>query len=274
MGQASHLYELWGEIAHWSGAWALLFWMLSGPYYRAASHKNGLWIKSYYLPCKSLPAYYFHINTLPVARTRDLHLACFGTFVTFLLCPCRFLLRHPAWRCATWRCLSPSSTTVTMMSSNGCGTSAALESMKPAAKVVPPPCQAANSPLPLPSILLRFFFSPPPFPSSSSSSHNPYHFSLTPSHLSLTRCWRLKFTLSKKKKSKYVIMHRYMQNVNHCIVYISLWWVNMNQPVSERKRRVMRECPGERTRGLKGPPPSFPPCCVYSVLLFHYLLNT
>lgn len=135
-------------------------WKSSGPYYRAASHKNGLWIKSYYLPCKSHPAYYFHINTLPVARTRDLHLACFGTFVTFLLCLCRFLLRHPAWRCATWRCLSPNSTTVTMMSSNGCGTSAALESMKPAAKVVPPPCQAANSPLALPSILLRFFFPP------------------------------------------------------------------------------------------------------------------
>lgn len=156
-------------------------------------------MQSYYLPCKSHPAYYFHINTLPVARTCNLHLlACFGTFVTFLPCPCRFLLRHPAWRCATWRCLSPSSTTVTTMSSNGCGTSAALESMKPAAKVVPPR-QAANSPLPLPSILLRFFFFfPPPFPSSSSLS--PYHFSLTPSHLSLTRCWRLKFTLSKKKK--------------------------------------------------------------------------
>lgn len=197
MGQASHLYELWGEIAHWSGTWALLFWMLSGPYYRAASHKNGLWIKSYYLPCKSHPAYYFHINTLPVARTRDLHLACFGTFVTFLLCPCRFLLRHPAWRCATWRCLSPSSTTVTTMSSNGCGTSAALESMKPAAKVVPPPLPGSKLTTSPPIYPVKIFFFPLlflPLPPSALIT------SLTPSHLSLTRCWRLKFTLSKKKK--------------------------------------------------------------------------
>lgn len=41
----------------------------------------------------------------------------------------------------------------------------------------------------------------------------------------------------------------------------------MNQPVSERKRRVMRECPGERTRGLKGPPLLPPPLCLFSVIV-------
>lgn len=88
----------------------------------------------------------------------------------------------------------------------------------------PPHCPVPSSELTtlLPSILSRFFFSPPSsyfvsllpsilIASLIHPSHNPHPF--------LTRCRRLNLH-HKKEKSKYGIMHRYMQNVNHCIVYI------------------------------------------------------
>jgi hypothetical protein len=49
--------------------------------------------------------------------------------------PLRFLLPPLGWRCATWRCLSPSWTTVTMMLSNGCATLAEVASTRLAANV-------------------------------------------------------------------------------------------------------------------------------------------
>ena len=69
----------------------------------------------------------------------------------------RFLSRPLVWRFATWRCLSPSSTTVTTTSSNGCGTSAAPASTRRAAEV--DPCRAASWPLPPPILSCSRFFS-------------------------------------------------------------------------------------------------------------------
>ena len=53
-------------------------------------------------------------------------------------CRCRLLRR--ASRCAIWRCLSPSWTTVTMMWSSGLGTLARVVYMKHAARHVPCTC--------------------------------------------------------------------------------------------------------------------------------------
>lgn len=92
-------------------------------------------------------------------------------------CPGRFLSLLPASRCVTWRCLSPSSTTVTTMSSNGCGTSAAPASTRPAARVQSR--HAANWPLLLPSLPCWYFFSPLRLSFLIALSHTP----LSPSPL-------------------------------------------------------------------------------------------
>lgn len=127
------------------------------------------------------------------ARTHRCASACFKPPHS---CPRRFPSLLLASRCATWRCLSPSSTTVTTMWSNGCGTSAAPVSTRLAARVQP--CRAANWPLFLPSLSCWYiFFSlllSVLISLSYAPSRHPYPF--------LTSCWRKFTTFKEKKKEK------------------------------------------------------------------------
>lgn len=143
--------------------------------------------------CSELALFIYLFTPHPAVKTSSLcslHLpACPDTSwpsLPFSSCRLRrFLSRHQAWRCATWRCLSPSSTTVTTTSSNGCGTLAAPASTKLAAKVQTPPL---TPPLPraqqrtdhfAPVYPIQIFFFSSLFLLCLSPPLNPYSFSHT-----------------------------------------------------------------------------------------------
>jgi len=111
------------------------------------------------------PKDHTHLKVTPRVRTAPL--VATDTSASHLR---RFRLRPLAWRCAIWRCLSPSSTTATMMWSNGCGTSAAPASTKRAAKVPPPSPPPSGSEV---TTFLKTFFFLLPLPTLSLLSPQP-----------------------------------------------------------------------------------------------------